>query len=346
MENLTELTPKTGHFRRAVPFFCLLLLFPALYFLVESEAFIPNADLLSLGITIDLVFVIPILFFLLIRKKNVPKTVVVPVFVLGVVVATFILPEANQFYLSLVKTWLVPLVELTVFSFVIWQVRIGVKSYKEKKSEEMDFYAILKETCHEQFPRGVAGAIVMELSVFYYGFIRWRRGSLQSNHFTYHKESPARVILGILIFLVLAETFVFHILLMNWSLVAAWILTGLSIYSGVQVFGVLRSLAFRPHIIEDQSLQLRFGIMNEATIDLVEIEEIFQSTKELEEGTFQSLSPLGNLDSHNVILRVKNEQTIEGLYGTEKKFKVLVLNLDQPTEFVVAVNSKMSENQN
>ncbi|MFC3880042.1 hypothetical protein ACFOSV_07640 [Algoriphagus namhaensis] len=328
--------------RKSLPFFCLLLPLPIFGILVGSTEFLQRADILSLGITVDLVFVIPFLYYLLIRNRKIPKTTVVPIFILGVICATFILPEGNQYYLSLVKTWLVPLVEFTVVGFVIFKVRQMIISHRHNSnSADLDFYSALSQTCEEIFPSLAAKAVTMEVSIFYYGFFHWETSIEKENAFSYHRESSARIVLGILILLVVTETLVFHILIMNWSMVAAWILTGLSVYSGLQVFGILRSLAVRPHLVQRDSLDLRFGILNQCAVNFDDLATIEKSSRELEEGTFSNLSPLGSMDPHNVIIEFKTEQTISGLYGREQKTSLLTIHVDRPDDFVAAVRSKM-----
>lgn len=345
MQILSESTGRWVPLKRIFPFLGLFLFLVVLYLVVASQAFLANADLLSLGITLDLVLVIPFLYFLIIRKRRIPKTTVVPVFIFGVVMASVFLPEENQNYLDLVKTWLLPVVELSVLSVVIFKVRAMIKSFSTYDRANRDFFTILKEVCELQFPKIVAKAIVMELSVFYYGFFRWQKLSLSKDQFSYHNESPAKAILGTLLFLVMAETMVFHILLMNWSLTAAWILTGLSTYSGFQVYGILKSLAYRPHELSEKSLFLSFGIMNQTEINYGEIEEILPSGPNLDEGGFATLSPLGSLDTCNVVLKLKKKHVLEGLYGTKKKYKTLALSLDEPKAFVSAVQQRIFENQ-
>ncbi|MHA7130435.1 hypothetical protein [Algoriphagus namhaensis] len=328
--------------RRSLPFFFLLLPLPVFVILVGSTEFLQRADILSLGITVDLVFVIPVVYYLLIRNRKIPKTTVVPVFILGVICATFILPEGNQYYLSLVKTWLVPLVEFTAVGFVIFKVRqMIIRHRHNSNSADLDFYSALSQTCEAIFPSLAAKAVTMEVSIFYYGFFQWGKATEKDNAFSYHRESSARIVLSILILLVVTETLVFHILVMNWSTTAAWILTGVSAYSGLQVFGIVRSLAVRPHLVQRDSLDLRFGILNQCVVNFDDLATIEKSSCELEEGTFNNLSPLGSMDPHNVIIKFKTEQTISGLYGREQKTAILAIYVDRPNHFVAAVRGKM-----
>ena len=90
----------------------------------------------------------------------------------------------------------------------------------------------------------------------------------------------------------------------------------------------------RPLSIENDKLYLRYGIMNESTIDLKEIESLEISSKEIDKSKeSRKLSFLGDLESHNVIIRLKTEHTLIGLYGVKRKFKLLALHVDNNIEF-------------
>ena len=109
--------------------------------LTNSSLFTANPNKLSLAITIDLLLTAPLVYFLLIRKTSIPKTTIVPFIILGVVVASFILPSENQYYLDLFKTWILPLIELAVLCFVIYNVVKAIRLYKQNKANSSsDFF--------------------------------------------------------------------------------------------------------------------------------------------------------------------------------------------------------------
>lgn len=317
-----------------------LLIFLTMIFITKSSVFATNPNGLSTGITFDLLLTVPLLYSLLIRKTSIPKTTVVLVLILGMLLCSAILPSQNQYYLDLFKTWIFPIVELSILSFVIYNLRKGVKRYKSNKSTSFDFFTTLKNTCYEILPKGFVIPVVTEIAVFYYGFIYWQRRVLKENEFSYHKESGTIALMIVILFLVAIETFAFHILLVQWSTTAAWILTFLSVYSGIQLFGFLKSIYKRPIAIENNKLYLRYGIMNETCINLNDIESVELSSKDIEiDKITRKLSFLGALEAHNVIIRLKKENTMTGLYGIERTYKNLALHVDQKTEFKNRINN-------
>ncbi len=323
-----------------------ILIIGLMILLSKTTIFTNNSNSLAIGITFDLLLTVPFVYFLLIRKTSIPKTTIVPFLILGMVVCSIILPTENQYYLNLFKVWVLPIVEISILSYVVYNVRKGIKKFKAHKTESFDFYTTLKNTCYEILPKRVVIPVVTEIAVFYYGFIYWRKRKLKDNEFSYHKESGTITLLIAIICIVAIETFVLHNLLEKWSTIAAWILTFLSIYSGIQIFGFLKSIYKRPIVIENNQLYLRYGIMCETTININDIETIEFSSKDIEPNKeTRRLSFLGELESHNTIIRLKNENTLIGLYGIQRKYKNIVLHIDNKTEFKNLLLNAIQENE-
>jgi len=309
----------------------------------KSPIFSTNASILSTGITFDLLLIVPLIYFLLIRKTSIPKTTVVPFFIIGILTCSLILPLENQYYLNLFKTWVLPIVQLSILSFVFFKIRKVVKHYKQNKTESFDFFTTLKNTCHEILPKGVVIPLATEIAVFYYGFIHWKKRKLKENEFTYHKDSGTVSLLIVIIFIVAIETVVLHIHLQKWNVTIAWILTLLSIYFGIQLLGFLKSMFKRPIAIENNKLFLRYGIMNETTIDIANIDSIEISSKDIKlNKETRKLSFLGELESHNIVIRLKKENILVGLYGVKRKYKNLALYIDKKNEFKNEINNALN----
>ncbi len=311
-----------------------LVMLIGLIVLIKSPLFPINSDVLSLGITMDLLLSIPIIYFLIIRKTNISKTTIVPVMVAGLVIGTYFLPQSNQNYLDLFKTWAYPVIELLILAYLIVKVRSVLQKHKDFKKFSPDFFTTLKDICYEILPKKLVLPFATEVAVLYYGFINWKSRTINKNEFTYHKKSGTLALLGAVISIIAIETFVLHILLSRWIEIVAWIISGLSIYTAIQVFGFAKSLTKRPIIILPDKLILRYGILNETEIRFDDIDSIELSRKPIiQDETSKKLSPLGELESHNVIIRLNEENTLTGLYGIKKKFKVLALHVDKEIEF-------------
>ena len=300
---------------------------------------------LSVGIILDLNLTVPLVYLFLIRNRSIPKTTAVPLFIAGLIIAGIIIPAGQQFYLTQIKTYVVPVVEVTVLIFMIIKVRKVRKMYKRQKLAQPDFYSSIKMTTEEILPGKASEFLAVEISLIYYGFLHLKKRKLAENEFSYHKKTGTVAIMAIFIVIIFVETFVIHILLQRWSPVAAWILTIASLYSGFQIFGILRSLSKRPISIEDGKLELRYGIMSESSVPLNIIESVEISSKSIAlNKEVRKLSPLGDLESHNVLIHLKNEHVLKGLYGGKKTFKTIALHVDEKHRFEQELNRAIELN--
>ncbi|AFM02636.1 hypothetical protein Fleli_0136 [Bernardetia litoralis DSM 6794] len=344
----------------------LLLLIPVLLlggliFLIQSSYFIPQSDNLTLAISIDFVFTIPIIYFLAIRKTNISNLTAITLMIAGLFLGLYFLPKENQSYLELFKTYFFPIIELGVLSVIIWKVRATIKKYKmlkidyeENKTEiSFDFFTVLKNSCEEALPKFPASLLATEIAVIYYSIISWKSKKINPlKEFTYHITSGTVGLLGALIFIIAVETIAIHLLLAEWNVTIAWILSILSIYTGFQLLAFAKSFSKRPILIENDMLYLCYGIMSETEIELKNIKSIEISEKPLEElieieavesktksKLYQKLSPLGNLEGHNIIIRLHEKTTLNGIYGIKKEFKVLAFHVDEKVEFTKQIEN-------
>lgn len=321
---------------KMLPLFIPVLLGVSLLLLIKSSAFAQDASILSIAITIDFLITIPLIYFLIIRKRGIPKITVLSMFVIGVVVLSYALPVEHQSLLSIVKTFAIPLVEIVVLSFIIYKVVKITESYKQQQ-KSADFYTTMVKATAEVLPKQVAPILVTEISVVYYGFINWKKYLLKENEFSYHKKSTIHSILIGFLMVILIETFTLHFLLAKWSVITAWVLTILSIYTGLQFFALLRSISKRPIKIdkEAQQLVLRFGFFSDWSVPLKDIRSIELTAKDLpEDKSIVPFSPLGSLTEHNVIIHFHQEQEFSGFYGIRKKAKALAIYVDEKQQFL------------
>ncbi len=319
-----------------------LLCFIGLAILPTTSTFQKYKQPLSIGISIDFLLTVPLVFLFLIRNSKIPKTTVVPLLVLGMLLGYTVLPKENQLILDYFKSWILPLIELGVLSFLGFSVYRSAKRFKNQRKKDFDFYTTLKAIGEEILPKVPAALLTSELAVLYYGLWTWKKRPLVKHEFSYHKNSGTLTVLAAFICIIGMETYVFHIILAKWNNSIAWILTGMSCYTVIQIFGFLKSMARRPISIDEHTLYLRYGIMGEAIIPLNQIAAIERNNKELDAKKFQrKLSFLGAMESHNIVLRVKEPMEVLGLYGSSKKYQVLGFYVDQPALFKKLLDERL-----
>lgn len=313
--------------------------FLTLFLLGHSEIFKTNSSQLSNLITADVLLTIPFIYFLLIRKTEIPKFTIIPVTIIGVVLASFIIPEGQQQTLELFKTWILPILEIFIIGFILFKVIKTIKTFKANREIDSDFYSILKNSCEANFPSFVANALATEIGVFYYGLIYWKKRRLETNEFSYHKKSGSLSLFLAFVLILAAESVGVHYMLrQSENQVGLWIITILSLYTAFQVLGFAKSILKRPIKISETELLLRYGIMKNASISLKNVLAVEITGRDIDKDKrIKRLSLLGGLESHNFILHFEREIKLTGLYGIKQKAKSLALSIDKPEEFKMAL---------
>ncbi|WP_323788052.1 hypothetical protein [Psychroserpens sp.] len=340
------MTSKTSFFKAtSIAFIIPMTLILALILLLNSTAFTSHQNTLSTFITIDFIITIPLVYFLLIRKTKISNLTIAPCLIMCVIIASYVIPIANQDSLTLAKTWLIPIVELSILTIVVLKVRKAIQYYKEAAHHHQDFYSILQDTCKSIFPGVAAKLAANEIALLYYGFFNFKKIELQPNEYTNYKGSGILSTLGAVIFVVAIEMVTIHFLAAKWSTILAWILTGLSIYSALQLIGIIRSVPKRPLVINDNELILRFGMLSETIIpmDAIETIALANSSDFDKEKTTKTLSLLGELENSNVVMHLKTPQQLQFIYGKPKSYTKLLLFVDNNQSFKTEVEKRLSK---
>ncbi|MFT4606298.1 MAG: hypothetical protein ACI9W4_003048 [Rhodothermales bacterium] len=299
-----------------------------------SPQFEENGRALSLAVTLDLLLTVPFVYWLLVRRTKIPSLTTIPVFVLGILLAGIILPPENQQLLSLAKVWVLPLVEVGVALLVFFKGRAAWKNARSRSATNPDMFSVLVGVCSDIFPERLAYLAATEIGMFYYGFCAWKKPTLGPAQFTGYRTSGTIAVLSILLMMIVVEMTALHFLVALWSSLAAWILTGLSLYAGLQVFGFARSLTRRPIEFEDGQLILRYGLLSQTSIQLDNIDSIDLSKKAvMDTDKTAFLSPLSALEKHNVVLGLKKPETLIGPYGTKTSYSTIAFHVDERERF-------------
>lgn len=323
---------------------------PALVFifciiLSQTVLFKLNSPLLSKAITIDLLISAPLLYYIFIRKTQVSKTSILLVILAGFFIAKLFLPANSQYFLDGIKIIGIEVIEIFLIILLIFRIRKAIKKQKEGPNRQPDFNHILHDVCREILPKGVAEIFASEISVLYYGLFCWRKKIPSTNEFTYHKKTGSISFLSAIIFLAFIEVFALHMLAARWSTTIAWVLTAIGMYTTIQFLGIIRSITKRLIIISNHQLTVRYGIWKEAIIELENISAVSLSKKipELAPQPILPLSLLSKLEGHSIIITLKNENQMRGLYGIKRNFKTLLLHVDDKDRFVELLNSKIEK---
>ncbi|MEM8900352.1 MAG: hypothetical protein AAGC85_19710, partial [Bacteroidota bacterium] len=281
----------------------LILVVSFLAFIPTTRLFLESPSQLSVGILLDLLITVPIGYFFLIRKKKIPNFTIIYVFILGLLLASWIIPAAHQQLLVRVKTIAIPLIEVGVISMLIYKMS-SLRTFL-KNVKGTDFYDRLLLACQDVFPGRIGRILATEMAVMYYLFSWRKKHTSQENGYTYFQRSGIKSIISALIFLLMVETIVVHILVDHWNPRLAWVLSLLGSYAILQVLAILRSMNQRLILIDHQSkeLKLRYGFGSQVYIPFNAIEKIEKYHSQVKESEGHvSLSLFDIVDTHNLTI--------------------------------------------
>jgi hypothetical protein len=108
-----------------------LIIFSSCFFITLTTKFKANPELLSNAILINILVVAPLIYLLAIRKSIISQMSVSRVFIAGLFVAGLILNVHSNPFLQIIKTWVSPLIELVVISFIVSKFYIANKKAKQ-----------------------------------------------------------------------------------------------------------------------------------------------------------------------------------------------------------------------
>jgi|GEM_PF-3474162 len=112
--------------RNLIRFGISLSLLGILIFIMKLS-FLAENSIMNLAITIDLLLIVPLVYFLLIRKTEISKTTIVPVMIIGLLIGSYFWPKESQRYLTIFKIWALPIIELSMDYFGLTMPVISVK---------------------------------------------------------------------------------------------------------------------------------------------------------------------------------------------------------------------------
>lgn len=309
------------------------------FVVARSGSLLASHPQIVYGVTLDLTVTLPLAYLFFIRKTRISKLTAVPLFIFGVIFASFILPAGNHRLLDLIKFVALPFVELGIFGYAGFVVYKSRKTYKTLDARGADFMENLRETLAKEFPAALANAAAFEIAGFYYAFIAWKT-SRGERFFSYHKRSGAIAVLIVIGFLAAIEAVVFHILLHEWSRPAAWVLTALSAYFVFQIFAHGKAILIRPTEIAGGKILLRCGLLGDAAIEIEAIEKVELTTENFEpQNGFVKLASVGKLTAHNVKIVLRDAAVLNGIYGIKKEFKTIFLAIDEAERFKETIES-------
>ncbi len=310
------------------------------YLITLSPIFKNNNQLFSLAILGDLLITAPLLYLFVIRRSSISKTTVLRIVFWGIVVAGIILKAESNQVVHFLKIFISPVIETTLIIVLVRKFVQANKIYKVEVAAKgaevsLDFLAQCRKILIQVLGNKKAADIfASEISVFYYSFFSRTAFVDNQNTFSNYKKSGVTMVLGCLLFVFLIEATGTHFLFAHWNKTTAWIITGLSAYTCLQLFAHIRSIKARVNVIHENVLELHMGMAADAIVEFDNIEKIeVWKRGEVDKSIFR-IALIGGLETQNILIELKEPIEIIRMFGMKKKANKILFYVDEPEKFL------------
>ena len=305
---------------------------------VDAAAFRARPELLGGAVAFDLLVVVPALWaWLGIRRAGLPAVTLAPVLVVCWLAGRALLPAGARGGLELAAA-AAPALELALLAYLGFRVRRIARACRG--SDETDAMLRLREGAGAVLGRGRAARLVAdEVSMLRY-LVRppVDRAPDAGAAFGYHRTAGWGAIVFALSLAVAAEATAVHFLVAGWSGTAAWVLTALSLYSGLWLVADWRATRNRPLRLKADRLLVRVGLRWSARIPLSAVETARRAAAgEAFDGDGELSTALPG--PPDVVLELDRLVTLEGPFGIDREVTRLAVAVDEPEALLAALET-------
>lgn len=296
----------------------------------------------------DLAIFAPLMYWILVvRRARVSGVTVIPVISLGLVAAGLLLPDGHQDFARWGRLALAP-AELGFGIWAVQRARQAMQRSRERGTHHdanSDFFDHLRTALRSGLRVPMAAdAVAFELALLYYALFSWRaRPHVPegAQPFTTHKKSGVIALLMVAAFMTVIETSIVHLLIMKYSNTAAWIVTVLSIYGVFWIIGFMQAIRLRPILLTERSLLVRLGMLSSIEIPYEAIGTITKAKYPYPDRRAPGYLRAMLAGDLQYLVQLKEPLRSIGAYGRGKNVSLVGLSLDEPGEFLQALEAKI-----
>lgn len=276
-----------------------------------------HADIAAWGVTFDLTLTIPLVWYVVVVRSGAARPMTLaPVFVVCMMLAAFVVPRGQQQFLHDLRYLSAPLEIITL-------IFLGQRLAKVRDVES---------ATRAMFGNSrVADFVASEVSILWYALFCWRKKAPEEG-FTIHQRNGWGTIAACIVAMIGFESIGMHLLVQQWSVKAAWIVTALDIYGVLWIVGDYHALRLRPTYAADGILHLRYGLRWNAEIPLAEIESIDDVSSEAD-WKRKNVLKMAMLDEPKYLVKLRRPVTVNGLAGIRRTIDAIAVLPDDIEAF-------------
>lgn len=339
------MNPTSAHTRVLSPTVLYGLLIAALLvaetWIVRTDAFRRAPEILTIAVLADLILVPLVLArAMLVRTGRMRPVTLGAIAGGGAFAASLLIPNPPPF-LSILK-FLPALVEL---GLLVWGVIVGRSFWKELRQRNTTGDDVLVNV-HEALAATpglpvVLQAMVAETVVLWYGIRAFRKKPASGpDIFSYHEN-----LVGILVMVFLAtpaEGALMHYLLRQWSEVAAWVGTGLHVYSLVWIIAFYQAARLRPIALKEDTLLLRSSLIWTAGIPYEKIQSV-ELLKERPERKAKGMLDIALMADKPLRICFSEPVAVHGPLGIRREVSTILVGVERPQALLAQLETKLAQ---
>lgn len=236
--------------------------------------------------------------------------------------------------------------ELALLGYVLVKARLLLRVFRREYGPSGDFLASLRRANAEVTGgKRVVEIILFELAMLHYALWAWGPPRPAAGEpFTAFKKSGYGQLLAGLGMIAAMEVALVHWLLHRyWSPLAAWVLTGLSLYGCLFFLADWKACRRRPILLGNAAILVRIGLRWDVRIPFAAIAAFRPAARfETAQGPHQLKAALrGNPD---FVFELKEKVEAVGAYGRRREVARVFLAVDDRAVFAALLESRLPKN--
>ena len=320
----------------------------ALYNTGLSEVLqIEQAPEVVIGSLLDLIVVMPILALLYLRKFSWKAAIGLIAF--GCVLSRFIIPSSMLSPYKMVTTagiaveLCILLIELIIIAIFITYMPKIVQQMKNSTVPRVFAFPQASDDYAKGNP--IIRVLASELLVLYYAYASWRKTPKPG--ITLHQNSSYIAFQVMMIHAIALESLGIHWWLHSKAPILSLVLLILNVYGIIFFIADIRAMKLNPLHHTADGLYISLGLMKRAYIEFDEIEEVITDSEQLQLKKQKNRAEFICRDFEEVfpqiLLKMKQPQTVEYLYGMKKHYDYVAIKCDDPRLLLEIIESRRGQ---
>ena len=310
--------------RALTPVLGLVALYAVLLAIFQSQIFAANPELISGAIAIDLTLTASgLVYWLGVRRAGWPRWTVMTTFGIGLFLGRTVLPGGAAVN-AMIAVWITFEIALVALAFT--KIRTIARAARIHTGPG-PIDALAAGLVAAKAPPRFAAIVATDATVLWLGITGWFRRRAKTG-FSLYRRAGWTAIVFVLLKLVAVETVIVHLMIASHSVIAAWIVTGTSIYSGLWIAADFHVLRLYPLRVTPDSIIAAIGVRWRLTIPRDAIASITPITT-VPSGAFNA-----SIMEPTLLVTLSRPIEIRGLFGIRRTATAIALSVDEPEPLV------------